>query len=198
MKKSFKRKLTLAVALYLSVACPTAVYASSTSEISYNGKDMFKVYYYGEEDVENLYAESIFSAMTGSANEALCYTLKDDIKAGLDYAFEEWAEIIGPRARNKKPLEYFVGTNDVQNASATSDSFSYGKQTFNPHYLRAALQDGTEITQLGGIEGLDLRVVGNYPATGYGRIIIGQNISPDKGDGRYGFSAMPPLLCTMR
>mgnify|MGYP002624640585 CR=1 FL=1 len=179
-----KRNLMLACLLYLTgcTTLPTAQ-AMTTETIGYGGKDIFAVYYYGAEDKENTAARNFFAQL---GKEPLCYTLTDDLKHGLGQAFLQWAEIIGPGVKNTVPVQYFVGTFSDVNAMATAVSYdNTGTYTENPHYLHMALQNGTAIKWLTGIETLP----DDSLPLGIGKIIIGKNLGVDKGDGRYSLVA---------
>lgn len=83
----------------------------------------------------------------------LSYTLNNNIRVGLDNAFKQWAELLGPGARNQKPVQYFVGTIGEVNAFAVSYSFTEGRgQEFidDPNNLHDALKNGTAIEWLPG------------------------------------------------
>ena len=185
MGKIAGRRLAAAILLHLAIvggagqAC-----AMTSSRIDYNSNPVFEVYYYGAEDADNASAKAFFGQFAGA--NPLAYTLTDNIKTGLDAAFNQWAEILGPGARNKKPVQYFVGTNTVQNAGAIGFSKRNGEDTNNPNYLHAALQNGTEIQWIENIDAL----AENVPAQGYGGIYIGQNIGVNEEDGQYGFTAI--------
>ncbi|MBR3623599.1 MAG: autotransporter domain-containing protein [Selenomonadaceae bacterium] len=186
MKKPSKRNLALAVAFYLAAAGNFSnSYAMETHSIGYNGNNIFNVYYYGADDAKNDYARAFFKDFGGNP---LVYNLSSDIKNGLNKAFEEWAEILGPGVKNKKPVQYFVGTNDAANASAYSDSRAYGTVTANPDYLHDALQNGTEIAWLENVDTMRNGEDKTIAKLGAGGIIIGQNIGEDQGDGNYGFT----------
>ena len=192
MKKPNKSKLSLAVALYLAVSVNfSAADAMTTSDVGFNGNNIFEIYYYGAEDSGNELAKTYFKEFDGNP---LVYTLKDDIKAGLNEAFRQWAEILGPGAKNKKPVQFFVGTNDVVNASAYSESKTYGVKTRNPNFLHNAIQNGADVEWIDTIDSLRDGSEKNSAARGFGGIIIGQNIGVDQGDGRYGFVANSDLL----
>lgn len=198
-----KAKLALAVAAYLAVACyiPDAE-AMTTSRVDYDGKPLFEIYYYGAEDAGNVAAKSYFNAFsTEKGIESLVYTLKDDIKTGLDNAFRQWAEILGPGAKNKNPVQYFVGTNNRENASASSLSTTYGERSENPNHLHDALQNGADIEWIESLESLMDESALPPAACGFGGIIIGQNLGLNENDGRYGFVATPipkPVPTEMR
>ena len=114
MKKSNKSKLSLAVALYLAASVNfSAVDAMTTSDVGFNGKNIFEIYYYGAEDSDNELVVNHFTEFDTARfrfTKPLVYTLKDDIKEGLNQAFKQWAEILEPGAKNKKPVQYFVVT----------------------------------------------------------------------------------------
>ncbi|MBO6305732.1 MAG: autotransporter domain-containing protein [Selenomonadaceae bacterium] len=192
MKKSNKSKLSLVIALYLAASVNfSAVDAMTTSDVGFDGKNIFEIYYYGAEDAGNESAKNYFKTFEGNP---LVYTLKDDIKAGLNESFRQWAEILGPGAKNNKPVQFFVGTSDVTNAFARSNSRTYGFNTNNPNFLHDAIQNGSNIEW---IETVDSIVDGshqNSAAIGFGRVLIGQNIGKDEGDGRYGFVTSKALL----
>ena len=192
MKETNKSKLSLAIALYLAANVNfLPADAMTTSDIGFDGKNIFEVYYYGEEDSGNALAKTYFKEFDGNP---LVYTLKDDIKAGLNQAFKQWADILGPGAKNKKPVQFFVGTNDVVNASAYSESKAYGVKTKNPNFLHSAIQNGADIEWIDTIDSLRDGSEKNSAARGIGGIIIGQNIGVDESDGRYGFVAPKDLL----
>ncbi|MBO6305025.1 MAG: autotransporter domain-containing protein [Selenomonadaceae bacterium] len=192
MKKSHKSKLSLAIALYLAASVNFShTDAMTTSDVGFNGNNLFEIYYYGAEDSENASAKTYFKEFDGNP---LVYTLKDDIKGGLNEAFRQWAEILAPGAKNKKPVQFFVGTNDVANAGAYSESKTYGVKTRNPNFLHDAIQNGADVEWIDTIDSLRDGSEKNSAARGFGGIIIGQNIGVDEGDGRYGFVANSDLL----
>ena len=203
MKKPNKSKLSLAVALYLAASVNfSAVDAMTTSDVGFDGKNIFEIYYYGAEDAGNVAAKSYFDTFsTEEGIESLVYTLKDDIKTGLDNAFRQWAEILGPGAKNKNPVQYFVGTNNRENASAGSNSTTYGVRSENPNHLHDALQNGADIEWIESLESLMDESALPPAACGFGEIIIGQNLGLNENDGRYGFVATPipkPVPTEMR
>lgn len=183
--KTGKRKLLLACLLYLagSASMPIAQ-AMSTSYIGYGGRNIFAVYYYGAEDAGNAAAGEFFYS---PHYESLVYTLKDDIKRGINNAFSQWTELLKPGLKNTVPVQYFVGTtNEQMNANAYTLSRINRKWTDNPNYLMEALQKGTKIKWMATIaDTLD----DDEDAWGIGRICIGQNMGIDEGDGRYGWTA---------
>jgi len=192
MKKPNKSKLALTIALYLAASVNfSAVDAMTTSDVGFNGKNIFEIYYYGAEDAGNEAAKTYFKT---SDEKPLVYTLTDDIKAGLNESFRQWAEILGPGAKNKKPVQYFVGTNDEMNATARSDSKTYGVETGNPNFLHDAIQNGSNIEWIETIDSLMDGSDQNSAARGFGIIRIGQNLGKDEGDGRYGFVTPEVLL----
>ena len=191
MKKTRTGKLAFAVALYLATACPIpAAEAMTASPVGYDGRSLFEIYYYGAEDADNFAAKSFFKSFSREPGiEPLVYTLQDDIKARLDSAFMQWAEILGPGAKNKNPVQYFVGTNNRENASASSVSATYGVQTENPNHLHDALQNGADIEWIESLDSLMDESAPPPAAHGFGGIIIGQNLGINENDGRYGFVA---------
>ena len=192
MKKTNRSKLSLAIAIYLAASVNfSSADAMTTSDVGFNGKNIFEIYYYGAEDAGNEFAKDCFRSSDGNP---LVYTLKDDIKAGLNEAFRQWAEILGPGAKNKKPVQYFVGTNDAVNASALSLSRTYGVSTGNPNFLHDAIQNGSNIEWIETIDSIIDGSDQNSAARGFGRILIGQNIGKNEGDGRYGFVTSKALL----
>ena len=198
MKKPNKSKLSLAIALYFAASVNfSPADAMTTSDVGFNGNNIFKIYYYGAEDSDNEPVVNYFTEFDTARfrfTKPLVYTLKDDIKEGLNQAFKQWAEILEPGAKNKKPVQYFVVTNDVHNASARSESQTYGVNTGNPDFLRDAIQNGSNIEWLETIDSIVDSSSQNSAARGYGIIIIGQNMGKDEGDGRYGFVTPKGLL----
>lgn len=94
MRKRAKRQ-RLAVAILLQLAvwdnfCQ--VEALTTSQIDDNGKPMFAVYYYGQED-RGTPAVKLFQSQS-TDNDFLTYTLHNNIKAGLDNSFRQWVELL--------------------------------------------------------------------------------------------------------
>ena len=192
MKKSNKSKLSLVIALYLAASVNfSAVDAMTTSDVGFDGKNIFEIYYYGAEDAGNESAKNYFKTFEGNP---LVYTLKDDIKAGLNESFRQWAEILGPGAKNNKPVQFFVGTSDVTNAFARSNSRTYGFNTNNPNFLHDAIQNGSNIEWIETIDSIMDGSEQNSAARGFGSIIIGQKLGTDEGDGRYGFVTPKGLL----
>ncbi len=189
MKRRFqKQRLAAAILLHLAIAGGAGqVWAMTSSQISHEGRPLFSVNYYGAEDEDNDAAMDFFAQFGSQTTDTLAYTLTDNIKAGLDNAFRQWAEMLGPGAQNRKPLQYFVGTNDIQNAGALSFSQRGNVDTNNPNYLHAALQKGAKIQWLDSIEALNDASAMNR---GYGGIYLGQNIGVNEGDGGYGFTAI--------
>ena len=87
MKKPNKSKLSLAIALYLAASVNfSAVDAMTTSDVGFDGKNIFEIYYYGAEDAGTEFAKEFFRTSDADVNP-LVYTLKDDIKAGLNESF---------------------------------------------------------------------------------------------------------------
>ncbi|MBR3622547.1 MAG: autotransporter domain-containing protein [Selenomonadaceae bacterium] len=192
MKKPNKSKLALAIAFYFAASVNfSPADAMTTSDVGFDGKNIFEIYYYGAEDAGNESAKNYFETFGGNP---LVYTLKDDIKAGLNESFRQWAEILGPGAKNNKPVQFFVGTSDVTNAFARSNSRTYGVNTNNPNFLHDAFQNGSNIEWIETIDSIMDGSEQNSAARGFGSIIIGQNLGKNEGDGRYGFVTPNALL----
>lgn len=185
-KPSKKQKLVAAILLHLIIGGSFGqADAMTSSQIDHNGKPMFEVYYYGHEDAGTPAAQ-FFEGMKNPG--ILSYTLNDNLRAEVDNAFRQWAELLGPGAKNKKPVQYFVSTYDAVNAFASGFSSTEGKgEDFdnNPNNLHDALQNGTAIEWLPGAEVLTDNPHGRR---GFGVIGIGKYMGIDKNDGQYGWT----------
>ncbi|MBQ7630258.1 MAG: hypothetical protein IJS81_08625, partial [Selenomonadaceae bacterium] len=164
---------------------PQPAEAVEQFNIDWDGKTLFNVKYYGLSDYTDTRAAFF-------PNNALNYDLTSDIKSGLNKAFRWWAEILGPGANVSQPAQYFVGTNNVGNASAQSFSFRNGSATQNPNLFNEIFQSGQNVTQFNDIEDIPFdsktEQIFSNDDIAFGNIVIGQYIALDElNDGGYGF-----------
>ncbi len=98
------------VVLLLACNTPACAY-DDVSILSPSGDTLFvyRIYNKGE----------FFIGHLGTAEQST-YTLSLEERKGLIEAGAYWAQILGPAARNTSPLYFTVGTNDIDNASASS------------------------------------------------------------------------------
>ncbi|MBQ3646793.1 MAG: autotransporter domain-containing protein [Synergistaceae bacterium] len=175
-----KKAILYAVAAGICVSgtvLPQPAEAVEQFDIDWDGKNIFNVKYYGASDY-NATREVIFRHQ-GTAG--LVYDLSSDLKSGLNKAFKWWAEIIGPGANISQPAQYFVGTNNDQNASAEASQSKYD--------FLDIFQSGQTVPYIDNIDDTENNK-DYYDSKGYafGRIIIGQYLSPDtSNDGNYGW-----------
>lgn len=159
--------------------------------IDWNGKNLFRVQYYGIDDTSD--SSMGFLKTVYDQGTWLGWNLSDNLKEALNTAFNWWAEIIGPGANISQPAQVFVATNDEQNAFALSRSYKYGTEHYNPNLYHAIFQNAQEVTQFNNISEIpyikneDDVVLTDLENIGYGMIGIGQNMGVNENNGDYGW-----------
>lgn len=108
------KKLKLGYAatpLILSLSIASPVYAQSVASVSYNGRAMFEVSFFDKGEKSDF-----------MENES-AFTLSDSQKMGILSSLDYWNSILGPYAKNLQPVNVHVGTENVQNAFASSEYY---------------------------------------------------------------------------
>lgn len=152
---------------------------------SSNGKKIFNVQYYGVEDKNEKLAE--FFGGDNKKFHTLSYNLSENIKLGLNNAFQWWADILGYGANINQPVQYFIGTYDKVNADAQGVSLIDGKNFENPNLVQEIIQNGktvktfSDLTDENQIEDMDKGEVA------FGYIRIGENLGINDNDGNFGW-----------
>ena len=175
-KKSLISAVTAGIC-FSGIFLPESAEAVEQFNIDWGGKTLFNVKYYGASD----YNATRAGFFIGNSTAGLVYDLSSDLKSGLNKAFKWWAEILGPGANISQPAQYFVGTNNEMNASAMAFQSKYN--------FLDIFQSGQTVPQFNDIDDY-LDNEDYYKKNGYafGRIIIGQYLSPDtSNDGNYGW-----------
>ena len=190
MKKFFskKKKAKILAAVIGGATIFSANTAAAMDEyyIDWEGKNIFRVQYYGEEEVE--LADGFFDV--DNDIPGLTWTMPKYLQNGLNKAFNWWAEIIGPGANISQPAQYFVGTISIQNASAGSISYKNGADFQNPNLFYEIFKNAqqveqfTDISQVPNMMDVENSEIENLAL---GVIVIGQNIGVNEDDGYYGW-----------
>ena len=180
-----KSKILAAIIAGTCFSFSNSAAAMDEYNIDWEGKNLFKIQYYGEDDAE--LANGFFD---DDDIPGLTWTMSDYLQSGLNKAFRWWAEIIGPGANISQPAQYFVGTNTDQNAGAASLSYQNGVEAKNPNLFYGIFQNAQEVDQFTDVSELSSLQDGDFSEfknLGIGMIIIGQNLGVNRNDGNYGW-----------
>lgn len=203
MKNFLSKKKKSLILSAITLGCSLfnfQAYAMENVVIENNGKKIFDVQYYGKDDKTDLLAK-LFGGEEKTVL-VLNHNLSPEIKAGLNNAFMWWAEIIGPGANMNQPVQYFVGTYDVQNADAESVSMLNGEILSSPNFLREIIQSGKTLKTFSNLtDDNEIAEILNGEVA-FGFIRIGKNLGIDDKDGNFGWANYPyfayPIAQAMR
>lgn len=152
---------------------------------SNDGKKIFDVQYYGVED-RNQNIATLFGSEDKNVR-VLNYNLHEDIKVGLNNAFQLWAEILSPGSKNSQPVQYFVCTYDKENADAVSLSYLNGEHSDNPNFFREIIQNGKTVQNVSDLRDDNELAKINQGEVAFGVIRIGEDLGINDGDGKFGW-----------
>lgn len=157
-----------AVAGLCCVVSPATLYAAPSDLVTASGgKDIFAVEFLDEDQV------------TGDETASV-YTLSDATKKGVLEGLAYWAELLGDQAKNQKPIQVLVMTNDVANAFAEINCGT-GAILTNDLFLNQALQNGKKL------ENVDFYGAKPQGPWAFADITFGKYLGAKRGDTQFGW-----------
>ena len=147
LSKNKKAKILAAVIGGSVILSANTAAAMEEYNIDWNGKNIFRVQYYGADDSTK--ARNFFYSV-GATENPLSWTMTSYLHNGINMAFKQWAEIIGPGANISQPAQYFIGTYSTQNAGADAYSFKNGADFQNPNLFHEIFRNGQQVQQFTG------------------------------------------------